>query len=112
MPFEIEVRTRFGKLVRADVYLPERGTGPFPVIFAAAPYLYSGRHPRRSMRRPADASRYRVTLDTAEDLELIRRLIEDHHAADLDAEQIIAVLDAHPELVAINEHVEQKKLSG
>jgi spore coat polysaccharide biosynthesis protein SpsF len=76
------------------------------------PYLYSGRHPRRSMRRPADASRYRVTLDTAEDLELIRRLIEDHHAADLDAEQIIAVLDAHPELVAINEHVEQKKLSG
>jgi predicted acyl esterase len=40
-PFEIEVRTRFGKLVRADVYLPEAGTGPFPVIFAAAPYLKS-----------------------------------------------------------------------
>ena len=40
-PFEIEVRTRFGKLVRADVYLPQGARGPFPVIFAAAPYLKS-----------------------------------------------------------------------
>jgi spore coat polysaccharide biosynthesis protein SpsF len=74
------------------------------------PYLYSGRHPTRALRRAGDASRYRVTLDTADDFELIRRLIEDHGAADLDAEQIIAVLDAHPELVALNTHVEQKKL--
>jgi uncharacterized protein len=38
--FEIEVRTRFGKLVRADVYLPPGG-GRHPAIFAAAPYLKS-----------------------------------------------------------------------
>lgn len=74
------------------------------------PYLYSGRYPTRALRRTADASRFRVTLDTAEDFELIRRLIEDHGAVDLDAEQIIAVLEAHPELTALNAHIEQKKL--
>jgi spore coat polysaccharide biosynthesis protein SpsF len=74
------------------------------------PYLYSGRQPTRALRRASDASHYRVTLDTPDDFELIRRLIEDHGAADLDAEQIIAVLDAHPELAALNAHVEQKKL--
>jgi spore coat polysaccharide biosynthesis protein SpsF len=74
------------------------------------PYLYSGPRPMQGLRREGDASRYRVTLDTADDFELIRRLIEDHGAADLDADQIIAVLDAHPELAAINAHVEQKKL--
>ena len=41
---------------------------------------------------------------------LIRELIENHGAGSLDAEGIIAVLDAHPELVAINAHIEQKKL--
>ncbi|MFI2707748.1 cytidylyltransferase domain-containing protein, partial [Nocardioides sp. CER28] len=72
------------------------------------PYLYSGRRPLLTVRRDGDASRLRVTLDTADDYELIRRLIEEHDAADLDAEQIIAVLESHPELVAINAHVEQK----
>jgi len=75
------------------------------------PYLYSSGRAVRSVRRAGDASRYRVTLDTADDLELIRRLIEEHGAADLDAEQIIDVLDRHPDLVAINAHVEQKKLT-
>jgi predicted acyl esterase len=44
-PFEIEVRSRFGQRVRADVYLPPAAAAPgrdrFPVIFAAAPYLKS-----------------------------------------------------------------------
>jgi predicted acyl esterase len=38
-PFEVEVRSRFGDLVRADVFLPPGKKGRFPVIFAAAPYL-------------------------------------------------------------------------
>ncbi|MCW2754406.1 MAG: acylneuraminate cytidylyltransferase [Marmoricola sp.] len=77
------------------------------------PYLYtngSGRMSLRNLSRTANASAYRVTLDTAEDLVLIRTLIEDYGAAGLDVDQIIAVLDAHPELVAVNAHVEQKKL--
>ncbi|HEX4189382.1 MAG TPA: glycosyltransferase family protein [Marmoricola sp.] len=77
------------------------------------PYLYangSGRMSLRNIARDADASAYRVTLDTPEDLTLIRALIEDHGAAALDVDQIIGVLDEHPELVAINALIEQKKL--
>ncbi|PCE14941.1 acylneuraminate cytidylyltransferase [Microbacterium sp. SZ1] len=79
------------------------------------PYLYanrSGRTTLRSITRTPDASRHRITLDTADDLTVIRRLIEDHDAARLDAAGLVAVLDAHPELTAINAHVEQKKLGG
>jgi spore coat polysaccharide biosynthesis protein SpsF len=59
---------------------------------------------------PEDKSAYRVTLDTPDDLRLIRALIEDHAAAGLSCGEIIALLDEHPELVALNAHVEQKKL--
>mgnify|MGYP001952011106 FL=1 len=77
------------------------------------PYLYTGRSPRSSIHsitQQVDASHYRVTLDTPEDLTVIRALIEDHGAAGLDVSEIVAVLDSHPELAAINSHVEQKKL--
>lgn len=77
------------------------------------PYLYanaSGRMRLHDLVRETDASQYRVTLDTPDDLEVIRRLIEDHDALSLDVDGIVAVLEAHPELVAINAHVEQKKL--
>jgi spore coat polysaccharide biosynthesis protein SpsF len=61
-------------------------------------------------RWPVDRSTYRVTLDTAEDLELIRRLLEGHWPTALDCAGLIAVLDAHPELVALNAGVAQKEL--
>ena len=77
------------------------------------PYLYAGPHrlphPCRSAG-PEDRSSYRVTLDTVEDLELIRRLLEDHGAASLDCDGVIAVLDHHPELVALNADVAQREL--
>jgi spore coat polysaccharide biosynthesis protein SpsF len=82
------------------------------------PYLYANGSGRMTLRnvartpdgRERDAASYRITLDTEDDLRVIRALIEEHDAATLDAEEIIAVLDTHPELVAINAHVEQKKL--
>lgn len=77
------------------------------------PYLYtnrSGHTTLHTVRREDDASGYRVTLDTPDDLASIRRLISEHDAHKLDAEEIISVLDAHPELVQINAHIEQKKL--
>jgi putative CocE/NonD family hydrolase len=43
-PFEIEVRTRHGDLVRADVYLPREASGPFPVLLGASPYQKMLRH--------------------------------------------------------------------
>ena len=77
------------------------------------PYLYadgSGRVTLAHVTREPDASRYRITLDTPDDLRLIRLLIEEHDAARLDADGLVALLDRHPELVAINAEVEQKKL--
>jgi spore coat polysaccharide biosynthesis protein SpsF len=77
------------------------------------PWLYAGTHRLSHLvqqRWPVDRSHYRVTLDTAEDLELIRRLFEEHGAAALDCAGIIEVLDTHPELVAINAEVAHKEL--
>lgn len=77
------------------------------------PYLYadaSGRMRLRNISWRVDKSAYRVTLDTPDDLALLRVLIEEHAAASLSCGEIIDVLDAHPELVALNAHVEQKKL--
>jgi spore coat polysaccharide biosynthesis protein SpsF len=77
------------------------------------PYLYRNRDGRtvvEQVTRATNASRWRITVDTPEDLTLVRLLIEDHGAASLDAEGLIALLARHPELTRINEHVEQKKL--
>lgn len=77
------------------------------------PYLYQnadGWLRLKNVASPEDRSSYRVTLDTAEDLELIRTLIEQHGAASMRCAEIIELLDEHPELVALNSHVEQKRL--
>lgn len=77
------------------------------------PYLYAREgtgNPRIHVTRDADASGLRITLDTPEDFELISRLIEQHDALDLNAERLIELLEAHPELTRLNEQIEQKKL--
>ncbi|MBC6698977.1 cytidylyltransferase domain-containing protein [Hymenobacter puniceus] len=77
------------------------------------PYIHqnrSGRVQFRHITRSANRSAYRLTVDTADDFELIRQLIENYNAATLPADALIALLDAHPELVALNAHIEQKKL--
>jgi spore coat polysaccharide biosynthesis protein SpsF len=77
------------------------------------PYLaqnVSGRVRIRNLTWEPDRAGYRVTVDTAADLELVRRLVEDHGADALDCAGIVALLDAHPELVALNAHVEQKRV--
>ena len=77
------------------------------------PYLYangSGRMTLRNVAWAEDKSGHRITLDSPDDLTLIRALIEHHQATSLSCEEIIALLDVHPELAAINHHVEQKKL--
>ncbi|MHC2990958.1 acylneuraminate cytidylyltransferase [Pontibacter sp. HJ8] len=60
--------------------------------------------------REKDASRYRITLDTQEDLELITVLIENYQAQHMSGNELIGLLESHPELQKINAHVEQKKL--
>ncbi|HZX07341.1 glycosyltransferase family protein [Kribbella sp.] len=55
-------------------------------------------------------SQYRLTLDTADDWKLLDALIEDFGAAGLSCAELVEILDEHPELAALNAHIEQKKL--
>jgi spore coat polysaccharide biosynthesis protein SpsF len=75
------------------------------------PYFYAGPTPRlriQDFTLRIDKSGYRVTVDTADDLALVRRLIEDYHASSLDWAGIISLLDDHPELAKLNRSVQKK----
>lgn len=77
------------------------------------PYLnqnVSGRMRIENVRSPVDASDLRVTVDTLDDLTLVRALIEQHAAASLGWHDLVSVMRAHPELSALNAHVRQKGL--
>ena len=51
----------------------------------------------------------RLTVDTSDDFRAIQTLIETYGAADLSQPEIEQILIHHPEIGAINAHVEQKK---
>lgn len=55
-------------------------------------------------------SDWRITVDTDDDFKLVKLLIEDHHAAEMDYPSLKALLKAHPELMKINSHVQQKTI--
>ncbi len=63
-----------------------------------------------SVRRPFDAADLRWTVDTADDLTLMRRLYDELGLADREVPlvEIVAHVRSHPELAAINAHVVQK----
>jgi spore coat polysaccharide biosynthesis protein SpsF len=59
-----------------------------------------------------DASAHRWTVDTAEDLELVREVMArlvPAHGAFFGLEEVLALLEREPWIAAINRHVEQKK---
>lgn len=58
----------------------------------------------------SDHSHLRLTVDTEPDFELIKQLIENHNAAELAYTEIEEILLKNPQLAAINEHIEQKKV--
>lgn len=77
------------------------------------PYIWknkSGNVEMYYVKQEKDNSGYRVTVDTTDDFELIKKLIENHEADKLAYTEIEAVLKLHPELLALNSHVEQKKV--
>jgi len=78
------------------------------------PYIWknkSGKTKFFHLRQNEDHSQLRITVDTPEDFNLIRQLIENYHAADLSFAEIESILLAHPELVKINSSIEQKKVN-
>jgi spore coat polysaccharide biosynthesis protein SpsF len=65
----------------------------------------------RSVVRPYDAADLRWTVDTPDDLALVRRLYADFGLAEQPRPfaEILAYVRAHPELATINAHVQQKR---
>jgi len=52
----------------------------------------------------------RLTLDTPEDLIVLKHMIEETPALELGFAEIENILLGHPEWITINEHIEQKKI--
>lgn len=79
------------------------------------PYIY--RRPERfrivQVRNGTDLSRHRWTVDTPEDFELIRRILETLLPAgtDFGMGDVLRLLAGHPDWEAINSGVEQKSVS-
>lgn len=63
----------------------------------------------RQLIQQRNNSAYRLTVDTPEDFQLVKILIEKYHAHTRSFSEIIRILDHHPDLTIINKHVEQKK---
>jgi spore coat polysaccharide biosynthesis protein SpsF len=63
-----------------------------------------------NIKQPVDNSYLRITVDTEDDFKLVKALISDYKAQDLAYTEIEEILLANPELIAINQHIEQKKV--
>jgi spore coat polysaccharide biosynthesis protein SpsF len=79
---------------------------------------YVRRHPDRfrlcSVTDEVDRSHLRLTLDTAEDLELLSRIYDAlwPRQPDFGYHAVLALLERHPDWIAINRDVKQKEESG
>jgi spore coat polysaccharide biosynthesis protein SpsF len=76
------------------------------------PFIYqdkSGHTIIEQITNKTDESHLRITLDTKEDYKLIKILIEKYQAHNMKGYELISLLNEHPELIAINKNVEQKK---
>lgn len=80
------------------------------------PYFY--RHPKEfalgNVASPLDLSKHRWTVDTLEDFELVTRMIMALYPKNREftTEDILALLEKHPDWVEINSHVVQKSLNS
>jgi spore coat polysaccharide biosynthesis protein SpsF len=79
------------------------------------PYFYE--HPElfriASTHGPDDYSHFRWTLDTPEDLQLIRKIYSKFDDQDTFGwQEAVALMEREPELAELNSHVSQKSLHG
>lgn len=77
------------------------------------PYFYLT-HPDNfkiyNLKQNENKSSYRLTVDTTQDLALIKILIEKFHAQKKDHHQITSILDQHPDLIELNKNIKAKKI--
>lgn len=77
------------------------------------PYLYEnpGRFKIVSLKADRDYSKYRWTLDTSEDLEMIRSIyMHFGERGDVAWREVLSLMQEHPKIAALNANVQQKVL--
>jgi spore coat polysaccharide biosynthesis protein SpsF len=77
------------------------------------PYIWKDRSGKTEfyfVKQNEDNSRWRITVDTEYDFELIKTLIEKFNADKLGYRDIEKTLNENPELTLINSHVKQRKV--
>ncbi len=76
------------------------------------PYIYETSNNIYYYKNQTDYSKYRWTLDTEEDFELIKEIYNNLYQGSHDfyLNDIIKLLEKMPELYEINAHIEQKKI--
>ena len=76
------------------------------------PYIYENGKNVFYYKNDVDYSKFRWTLDTEEDFELISKIYDELYNGEHNfyLEEIIGLFDREPDLYQINSHVEQKKL--
>lgn len=79
------------------------------------PFIYNNPNQFKliSLKNEQDYSKFRLTVDTKEDYELIKIIYESLYEDDnnFGLNEVIQFLNKNVELVKINEHIEQKKLN-
>jgi len=76
-------------------------------------YVYS--HPEKfkvlGLALPPNRAHLRLTLDTPPDLELMEAIVAHFGDGTIGLAKLVEWLDAHPEIAALNQHIEQKALN-
>ena len=69
----------------------------------------SNRFKLHNILSPINYNYLRVTLDTLEDFNLIKKIIEKYHGTSLGYKEVLKLLSTHPDLIEINKNVKQKE---
>ncbi len=86
-----------------DATSPHERQHVFPFI-----YEHTDRFTTASLTDPIDRSHLRWTVDTEEDLALVRRVCREIGTRDFTWRDVLLVFERHPELTRINEMVHQR----
>lgn len=75
-------------------------------------YWHPERYALKSVKLDRNLSGHRWTVDTHEDYELIKLIYSEVYPKnpEFDMEDVLAVMDRHPDWKKINQHIEQKQL--